>query len=114
MSAAEGRGGTSGKYFCNLGEGDRDISRVGRRASKLGLERGMAATLGISSSGPRALAKVRRHGLLYSRIMGLVGLRTLWALWALVDGEKAGVWSAASVKADMSRIAAKKCRNFEA
>ena len=34
-----------------------------------------------------------------------------------VDGEKAGVWSAASVKAagDMSRIAAKKiCRNFEA
>jgi len=39
--------------------------------------------------------------------MGPVGLRALWALWM---GEKAGVWSAASVKAagDMSRIAAKK------
>jgi hypothetical protein len=33
-----------------------------------------------------------------------------WALWALWMGEKAGVWSAASVKAagNMSRIAAKK------
>ena len=40
----------------------------------------MAARLGISNSGLWALAKVRRHGLLYSRIM--VGLRALWALWA--------------------------------